>query len=75
MYNNDFIYDWNIDGLSEHEIFVVLSQMQMAATAYLTYGDDHNAFQLILAGFSGTLKHWWENFLTDIKKDFMYKQV
>ena len=29
MYSNDFIYDWNIDGLSEHEIFVVLCQMQM----------------------------------------------
>ena len=42
-YSNDAIYDWNIDGLSEHEIFVVLRQMQMAATAYLTDGDDHNA--------------------------------
>ena len=28
MYSNDFIYDWNIDGLSEHEIsmFYVKSQ-------------------------------------------------
>ena len=45
----------------------------MAATAYLTYGDDHNAVQLILAGFSGTLKHWWENFLTD--KERFYVQT
>ena len=42
-YNNCDNYSWNIDGLSEHEIFVVLRQMQMAATAYLTKGDDHNA--------------------------------
>ena len=42
-YNNCDIYSWNIEGLSEHEIFFVLRQMQMAATAYLTEGDDHNA--------------------------------
>ena len=73
MFSNDFIYDWNIDGLSEHEIFVVLRQMQMASTAYLTDGDDHNDVQLILAGFSGTLKYWWENFLTD--KERFYVQT
>ena len=75
MYNNDFIYDWNIDGLSEHEIFVVLRQMQMTSTAYLTDGDDHNAVQLILAGFSGTLKSWWENFLNDKEKFYVQKSL
>ena len=35
-YNNGEIYSWNIDGLSEYKILVVLRQMQMAATAYLT---------------------------------------
>ena len=39
--------------------------MQMAATAYLMEGDDHNVVQLLLTGFTGTLKFWWENFLTD----------
>ena len=39
-YNNCDIYSWNIDGFSEHEIFVVLCQMQMAATAYLQESDD-----------------------------------
>ena len=42
-YNSNDIYSWNIDGLSEHEIFVVLCQMQMAATSYLQEGDDWNA--------------------------------
>ena len=41
-YNNCDIYSWNIDGLSEHEILVVLRKMQMAATAYLTEGDVYN---------------------------------
>ena len=74
-YTNDAIYSWNIDGLSEHEIFVVLCQMQIAATAYLTDGDDHNVVHLILAGFTGTLKFWWENFLTDKERFYVYKSV
>ena len=74
-YSNDYIYDWNIDGLSEHEIFIFLRQIQMTATAYLTDGDDHNAVQLILAGFSGTLKFWWENFLTDKERFYVQKSV
>ena len=73
MYSNDFIYDWNIYGLSEHEIFVVLHQMQMASTAYLTDEDDHNVVQLILAEFSGTLKAWWENFLSDKERFYVQK--
>ena len=74
-YNNCDIYSWNIDGLSEHEIFVVLRQIQMAATTYLTEGDDHNAVQIILVGFTGTLKFWWENFLTDKERFYVCKSV
>ena len=65
------IYSWNLDGLSEHEILVVLRQMQMAATAYLMEGDDHNAVQLLLTGFTGTLKYWWENFITEEEKQYV----
>ena len=75
MYSNDFIYDWNIYGLSEHEIFVVLCQMQMTSTAYLTDEDDHNAVQLILTGFSGTLKFWWENFNSDKERLYVQKSL
>ena len=49
--------------------------MQMAATAYLTNGDDHNVVQLILAGFTGTLKFWWENFLTDKERFYVQKSI
>ena len=75
MYSNDFIYDWNIDGLSEHKIFNVLRQMTMASTAYLTDGDDHNAVHLILAGFSRTLKYWWENCLNDKERFYVQTSV
>ena len=71
MYNDTFIYEWNIDGLSEHEIINVLHQMTMEATAYLTDNDDHNAAQLLISGFFGTLQSWWENCLNDSEIKFL----
>ena len=67
MYNDTFIYEWNIDGLSEHEILNVLRQMMMATTAYLTDNDDYGIAQLLLFRFSGTLKSWWDNCLKERK--------
>ena len=69
--HDTFIYEWNIDGLSEHEIINVLRQMTMAVTAYLTDNDDHNAAQLLISGFFGTLRSWWDNFLNDSEIKFL----
>ena len=49
--------------------------MQMAATAYLQADDNWNAVQLILAGFTGTLKLWWENFLTEKERFYVSKSI
>ena len=56
MYNDTFIYEWNIDGLSKHEIIHVLRQMTMATTTYLIDNDDPNAAQLLISRFSKTLR-------------------
>ena len=74
-YNNCEVYSWNIDGLSEHEILIVLRQMQMAATAYLTESDNHNAAQVLLTGFTGTLRYWWENFLTEQERFYVMNSM
>ena len=74
-YNSNDIYSWNIDGLSEHEIFIVLRQMQMAATAYLQSDDDWNVVQLLLAEFNGTLQLWWENYLDEKERFHVSKSV
>ena len=74
-YNSSDIYSWSIDGLSEHEIFLVFRQMQMAATAYLQSDDDWNATQLLLAGFNGTLKLWWENYLDEKERFHVAKSI
>ena len=49
--------------------------MQMAATAYLMDSDDWNAVQLLLTGFTGTLKLWWENFLTEKERFLVSKSI
>ena len=56
-YNNCDIYSWSIDCLSEHEIFVVLRQMQMAATAYLQESDDWNAIQFVTPQTRGSVDY------------------
>ena len=47
--------------------------MQKPATAYLQESDDWNAVQLILTRFTGTLKLWWENFLTEKERFYVSK--
>ena len=49
--------------------------MQMAATAYLSESDDHNAAQLLLTGFTGTLKYWWEKFLTEKERFYVSNSI
>ena len=49
--------------------------MQMAATAYLQTDDDWNAVQLLLAGFNGSLKLWWENYLTEKERFHVSKST
>ena len=45
--------------------------MTMAAIAYLTDNNDHNAAQLLIFGFSGTLRSWWDNCLNDSEIKFL----
>ena len=45
--------------------------MLMETTAYLNDNDDHNAAQLLLSGFFGTLKSWWDNCLNDEERKFL----
>ena len=71
MYNDTFIYEWNIDGLSKHETLNVLRKMLIAATAYLIENDDHNVAQLLISGFSRTLRSLWNNCLNKEERKFL----
>ena len=71
MYSDNNIFEWNIDGISEHETLNVLRQMLITATAYLMENDDHNAAQLLISGFSGTLGSLWDNCLNEEERTYL----
>ncbi|CAF1929358.1 unnamed protein product [Brassica napus] len=66
-FNSSSVYDWNIDGISEYNILSFLQNMTMAANAYRTQigNEDKTVAELLIAGFSGQLKGWWDNYLTN----------
>ncbi|KAH9681568.1 hypothetical protein KPL71_027019 [Citrus sinensis] len=69
-YNASSVYEWNIDGMSEYNVLGVLQQMTMAANAYKTQSgtSDKAITEILIAGFTGQLKGWWDNLLTKLQQ-------
>ena len=67
-YNASSVYEWNIDVMSEYNILGVLHQMTMAANAYKTQSEtsDKAIVEILIAGFTGQLKGWWDHLLTKL---------
>jgi hypothetical protein len=69
-YNGSSIIEWNIDGHSEQNILNTIQEMTMAATAFKSIGEntDKKAAILIITGFTGQLKGWWDNIISPDEK-------
>ncbi|KAH9687836.1 hypothetical protein KPL70_014917 [Citrus sinensis] len=69
-YNASSVYESNIDGMSEYNILGVLQQMTMAANAYKTQSgtSDKAIAEILIAGFTGQLKGWWDHLLTKLQQ-------
>ena len=67
---NNF-YEWNIDAQTKCNIMNTLQHMTMVATAYQTSHEcsEETIIDILVAGFSGQLKGWWDNYLTNDKKE------
>ncbi|KAH9793886.1 hypothetical protein KPL71_004695 [Citrus sinensis] len=65
-FNASSVYEWNIDGMYEYNILGLLQQMTMAANAYKTQSgtSDKAIVEILIAGFTGQLKGWWDHLLT-----------
>ncbi|KAH9704806.1 hypothetical protein KPL70_011613 [Citrus sinensis] len=65
-FNASSVYEWNIDGMSEYNILGLLQRMTMAANAYKTQSgtSDKAIVEILIAGFTGQLKGWWDHLLT-----------
>ena len=66
-FNASSVYEWNIDGMYEYNILGLLQQMIMAANAYKTQSGtcDRAIAEILIAGFTGQLKGWWDHLLTN----------
>ncbi|XP_058192187.1 uncharacterized protein LOC131309594 [Rhododendron vialii] len=64
-YSGRTIYEWNIDGMTEYQIFAVVHQMLMYSTICVNNdNDDQKVAGWITVGFIGMIKGWWDNVLT-----------
>ncbi|KAH9686635.1 hypothetical protein KPL70_014425 [Citrus sinensis] len=65
-FNASSVYEWNIDGMYEYNILGLLQQMTMVANAYKTQlrTFDKAIAEILIAGFTGKLKGWWDHLLT-----------
>ncbi|XP_075092229.1 uncharacterized protein LOC107788459 [Nicotiana tabacum] len=60
------ISEWNIDGLAESQIYKKLHKIGISVTAYkMKNASDKHAATLIVSGFTGTLKNWCDNYLSE----------
>ena len=59
------IIEWSIDGMSDGQINYKLQEMGMNVTTYKWKNStDKQAANRLVAGFTGTLRNWWDNYLT-----------
>jgi hypothetical protein len=69
-YNANNIYQWHINSCSKCNILCKLQQMTMVATAYKTFHNcsDQLTSHVLVAGFTGQLKDWWNTHLSEEDK-------
>jgi len=68
-YDGTSVYEWNIDGYSEHQILNIVTEINMAANAYKSKGNTQiQIVNIIISGFTGTLKGWWDIYVTPDEK-------
>nr|KYP46182.1 Protein FAR-RED IMPAIRED RESPONSE 1 [Cajanus cajan] len=69
-FNANNVYEWNIDGKSEYNIMHMSQHMTMVCTAYQTAHEssEEAITNIIVSGFTGQLKGWWDHYLTEAQK-------
>ncbi|KAM7510610.1 hypothetical protein LguiB_009485 [Lonicera macranthoides] len=75
-FSSKTIYEWYIDGMSEYQILTQLYRMTMYGTACKASGSsDKSVAEFMIAGFSGQLRGWWDNVLTDSQRNEIKNSV
>ena len=71
-YDEDGIYEWNIDRVSEHQVLNIFQEMIMPSIAYKSRGNSNHLISVhLVIGFTSQLKGWWDNSLIEEEKIFI----
>ncbi|KAG5584796.1 hypothetical protein H5410_045230 [Solanum commersonii] len=63
-YSGSEIYEWNFDGLTDRQLTIIVHRMLVYATIYKSVSNtDKTICKMIIAGFTGQLRRWWDNYM------------
>ncbi|KAG5627162.1 hypothetical protein H5410_012380 [Solanum commersonii] len=64
-YSGSEIYEWNLNGLTDRQLTILVHRILMYATIYKRINNtDRTICKIIIAGFTGQLRGWWDNYMT-----------
>ncbi|KAG5585172.1 hypothetical protein H5410_045606, partial [Solanum commersonii] len=59
------IYEWNLDGLTDRQLTILVHRMLMYATICKSVNNtDRTICKMIIAGFTSQLRGWWDNYMS-----------
>ncbi|KAG5631761.1 hypothetical protein H5410_003478 [Solanum commersonii] len=63
-YSGSEIYEWNLDGLIDSQLTIMVHRMLMYATICKNVRNtDKTICKMIIEGFTGQLRGWWDNYM------------
>ncbi|KAG5590216.1 hypothetical protein H5410_040730 [Solanum commersonii] len=63
-YSESEIDEWNFDGLTDRQLTIMVHRMLMYATICKSVSNtDKTICKMIIAGFTGQLRGWWDNYM------------
>ncbi|KAG5579995.1 hypothetical protein H5410_050622 [Solanum commersonii] len=64
-YSGREFYEWNLDGLTDTQLTILVHRMLMYATIFKSVNNTNMSIcKMIIAGFTGQLRGWWDNYMT-----------
>ncbi|KAG5612058.1 hypothetical protein H5410_023339 [Solanum commersonii] len=64
-YSGSEVYEWNLDGLTDRQLTILVHRMLMYATICKSVNNtDKTICKMIIAGFTSQLRGWWDNYMT-----------
>ncbi|KAG5609427.1 hypothetical protein H5410_020708 [Solanum commersonii] len=64
-YSRSEIYEWNLDGLTDKQLTILVHRMLMYTTIFKSVNNtDRTICKIIIAGFTSQPRGWWDNYMS-----------